>query len=92
MVHRKILRWFYTWRAWRRQKKASYAFDKRSYDGRFGPGFLAFLEKSKFYGSSFGPRRGLALFTIIILRISFFLFLILIVWMIWESIRALSLY
>ena len=91
MAYRKILRWFYQWRAWRLQKKQSYAIDRRHYNGQLGPGFLAFLEKSRFYGTAFEHKRGLPLFTAIVFRIGLLFMVILLVWIVWESIRALSL-
>ena len=54
--HQKtMLKWFFIWKAWRQQKDTTYAFDKRKYRHRFGAGFFAFLERSRFWDTDPGP-------------------------------------
>ena len=87
-----MLRRFFIWRAERRMGRSHYRFDKRHYRGVFTPGFFAHLNASKFWQTDNDPyRRSRRRRKKVILLIAFIAFIGL-VWVIFESTRALRLF
>jgi hypothetical protein len=87
-----MLRKFFIWRAEKKMDRTQYRFDKRHYKGVFNAGFFAHLNQTKFWQSDNDPyerarnRRRKLLWGFVICVI------IALIWVAFESSRALSIF
>ncbi|MCD8481655.1 MAG: hypothetical protein LR015_02615 [Verrucomicrobia bacterium] len=87
-----MLRWFFTRRAMRELNRPSYRLDNRRYRGVLGVGFLSHLKHSRFFQTIDSAAERRRQFRTRLKFLLLILFVVAFAWVVFESIRALSLF